>query len=153
MFWFMLNKKRNFKGDNGLVVNGFFSEFHHCCFPCLLRGIIWVYFMILFPPRTHTHTHSQKNRVIIESLMNELNAVREAWKREKGRVEINVAQSKLGLPLLHNSDCRKPLTMRDKWGLRFIKAPLTGAKGVRADHQWVRLIPNIYRSVSMACGV
>lgn len=34
--------------------------------------------------------------------------------REKGRVEINIAQSKLGLPLLHNSFCRKPLTMRDK---------------------------------------
>lgn len=34
--------------------------------------------------------------------------------REKGRVEINIAQSKLGLPLLHNSVCRKPLTMRDK---------------------------------------
>ena len=151
MFWFMFNKKMNFKGFNGLVVNGFSSEFHHSSFTCLL-GVEW-HNLGLFYDVFVSHTHSHKNRVIIESLMNELNAVREAWKREKGRVEINVAQSKLGLPLLHNSDCRNPLTMRDKWGLRFIKAPLTGAEGVRADHQWVRLIPNIYRSVSMACGV
>lgn len=71
-------KKITFKGDNGPIVN--FSKFHHCCFTCLLR-VEWHNLGLFYdtPPHTHAHTHSQKkNIVIIESLMNELNAVREA---------------------------------------------------------------------------
>lgn len=63
----MLNKKRNFKGDNGPVVNGFFSEFPHCCFTCLLRvewhnlGLFYDFF-----PRTHTQSEEQSDNRIID---------------------------------------------------------------------------------------
>lgn len=103
----------------------------------LLLRVVWHDWALFYDPPTpvpetsrHTHWASQKSRVIIESLMNEQNAVREAWKRRgagRRRVEISAAQSKLALPLLHKSGLQKaPKTMRDKWGLRFIKAPLTG---------------------------
>lgn len=61
MFWFMRNKKRNFKADNGSVVSVFFLKFIIVALLVFYEwsGIILVYFM---PPpsskHAHTHTHT-----------------------------------------------------------------------------------------------
>ena len=114
----------------------------HCCFTCRLRVEWHNLGLCYFFPFTHTHTQTHtdththtlkrtvgKNRVIIKSLMNELNAVREAWKEEEGRVEINVAQSKLGLPLLHNSRLQKAANHERQMRPEIHKSSINRSKG------------------------
>lgn len=152
IFPFKIEENKELTWDNGADANGEFSFYCRDTIVGAACGVARLGF-VLWPAhlrpgtsthtRTHTHWASQKSRVIIESLMNEQNAVREAWKRRgagRRRVEISAAQSKLALPLLHKSGLQKaPKTMRDKWGLRFIKAPLKGcATGKREKENNLR---------------